>query len=317
MDLLHLVDRLEELVGSAQKMPIGSRAIVDRRRILDIVDQMRVAVPQEVREAQDMVSHRDDLFREAEEEARLIVARAEERAARMVEQHELTIAARARAEEIAQQAEARIEERIAEANREIQQRIEDSRQVADQQMEAADDYARELLARLEVQLQAFVRSVQSGISQLQTAPRPSAPGQEEARAATKTPEDGAGEPGAPTEVWSAAPPTDTGETSAAVDSQPDGGPRSEGGLDELMRDADRTDLGAGDAAPPPPAEPGVIDDFAMPQLDDEPFARPAGYADYADSPALEPRESSEPGAVRPDRPASIERHEDEGFSPRT
>ncbi len=82
MDLLHLVDRLEELVGSAQKMPIGSRAIVDRRRILDIVDQMRVAVPQEVRDAQEMVTQRDELYREAEEEARLIIARAEERAAR-------------------------------------------------------------------------------------------------------------------------------------------------------------------------------------------------------------------------------------------
>ena len=79
MDLLHLVDRLEELVGSAQKMPIGSRAIVDRRRILDIVDQMRVAVPQEVRDAQEMVTQRDELYREAEEEARLILARAEER----------------------------------------------------------------------------------------------------------------------------------------------------------------------------------------------------------------------------------------------
>ena len=86
MDLLHLVDRLEELVASAQKMPIGNRAILDRRRLLDVVDQMRIAVPQEVREAQDIVAHRDSIRREAEEEGRILLAQAEERASRLVEQ---------------------------------------------------------------------------------------------------------------------------------------------------------------------------------------------------------------------------------------
>ena len=80
MDLLHLVDRLEELVASAQKMPIGNRAIIDRRRLLDIIDQMRIAIPQEVREAQDIVAHREAIRREAEEEGRILVAQSEERA---------------------------------------------------------------------------------------------------------------------------------------------------------------------------------------------------------------------------------------------
>jgi hypothetical protein len=253
MDLLHLVDRLEELVGSAQKMPIGSRAIVDRRRILDIVDQMRVAVPQEVRDAQEMVSHRDDVFREAEEEARLIVARAEERAARMVEQHELTIAARRRAEEIAQDAEARLEERIAEANGEIQQRIEDSRKVADQQMEAADDYARELLIRLEGQLQAFVRSVQSGIAQLEGAPR-SAAASSRSEAAPQT-------------LLEPATSADRGDDDS-IWSQRDSDPEADAAREEELEDL----LHEADLDAPPPAEPGVIDDYAMPQLDDEPAA---------------------------------------------
>ncbi|MEI6136938.1 MAG: ATPase, partial [Chloroflexota bacterium] len=108
MDLLHLVDRLEELVASAQKMPIGNRAIIDRRRLLDVVDQMRIAVPQEVRDAQDIVAHRDAIRREAEEEGRILLAQAEERGARLVETHEITQSARHRAEEIAVEAEARL-----------------------------------------------------------------------------------------------------------------------------------------------------------------------------------------------------------------
>lgn len=266
MDLLHLVDRLEELVGSAQKMPIGSRAIVDRRRILDIVDQMRVAVPQEVREAQEMVAHRDELFREAEEEARLIVARAEERAARMVEQHELTIVARGRAEEIAKQAEARIEERIAEANDEIQQRIEDSRKVADQQMEAADEYARELLSRLEAQLQAFVRSVQSGISQLQTAPRGLDAEAREMMHASLSPGDEADDEALDDEWMDREPVDRDGEE-----------------LEDLLRPH-----GEIAPVPPPSSGPGVIDDFAMPQLDDQPSV--ASSRERSEQDATEGRE---------------------------
>lgn len=248
MDLLHLVDRLEELVGSAQKMPIGSRAIVDRRRILDIVDQMRVAVPQEVRDAQDMVTHRDDLYREAEEEARLIIARAEERASRLVEQNELTIAARARAEEIARQTEARIEERLAAANEEIEQRVQDSRRVADQQMEGADEYARQLLTRLEAQLQAFVRSVQSGISQLQA---PASPAD-----AYRPPATGAAD----------ADGYDDDDLDDADASRSEYEPDELDGdeLEDLLdRPEDELEMPEDDAAP------GVIDDFAMPQLDDE------------------------------------------------
>lgn len=180
MDLLHLVDRLEELVAEAQKMPIGNRVIIDRRRLLDLVDQMRVSVPQEVRDAQELVSDRDRIKRETEEESRLIIARAEEEVARRVDEHELTEVARSRAREIATEAEVRLEERIQQANDDIQRRIEESRHLARQQMQAADEYARELLQRLDRQLQAFVGSVQSGIEQLEPErelPPPPVPGE--------------------------------------------------------------------------------------------------------------------------------------------
>lgn len=171
MDLLHLVDRIEELLATAQKMPIGNRAIIDRRRMLDIIDQMRIAIPHEVREAQEIVARRDHVLREAEEDRRLIEAQAQERASRMVEAHEIAQAARARAEEIAREAERRLQDRIDEANRDIAQRIDESRLIAREQMRAADEYARDLLERLERQLGTFVKSVRSGIDQLEPTPQ--------------------------------------------------------------------------------------------------------------------------------------------------
>lgn len=167
MDLLHLVDRLEELIAEAQKMPIGNRVIIDRRRLLDMIDQMRISVPQEVREARELVSDRDRILRDAEEESSIIVARAEENAARLVEANAITEAARERAQEIADEAENRLTQRVEQANDDIQIRIEESRDLARQQMEAADSYALELLQRLDRQLQAFVGSVQAGIQQVE------------------------------------------------------------------------------------------------------------------------------------------------------
>ena len=245
MDLLHLVDRLEELVASAQKMPTGNRAIIDRRRLLDLVDQMRVAIPQEVREAQGLVAQRETLQREAEEEARIVVARAEEQAARLIDEHELTEASRQRANEIAAQAELRIEDRIADANRDVQARIDESRRLALQQMETADDYAKELLSRLERQLSAFSSSVRSGIEQLEE-PR----GGDPAITAELPAEDAAG-----------AAASGSGGEGAAAESlttmiTPDNGDQAEPAL------SGASIIAGGEA--------GIIDDLQHTRLDDDP-----------------------------------------------
>ncbi|RLT44197.1 MAG: hypothetical protein DWI58_01105 [Chloroflexi bacterium] len=270
MDLLHLVDRLEELVASAQKMPIGNRAIIDRRRLLDVVDQMRIAVPQEVRDAQDIVAHRDAIRREAEEEGRILLAQAEERGARLVETHEITQSARHRAEEIAVEAEARLEQRIAEANADIQQRIHESRQIAREQMSAADDYARELLQRLQRQLEAFVSSVRNGVDQLEpqaptlrrdmaAAPivRDAAPRQRDIDTRYVDPEF-AGDP-----PYDSAPARSAGRSPIPL--RRDGeGREDDAELENLLRPR------RGESAPPP----ALIDDFDNEPLDDDPLLAP-------------------------------------------
>ena len=276
MDLLHLVDRLEEIVASAQKMPIGSKAIVDRRRLLDVVDQMRVAIPQEVRDAQEMVARRDEQHREAEENARLVIAHAEDRAARMVEQHELTQAARKRAEEIAHVAEARLEERIQQANDDIEARVAESRRISGQQMDAADVYARDLLGRLDRQLLAFVRSVQSGLEQLQAPGHPEVPAPLAARPATTLADRSRFAPatetdGAPIvmddEHRNSADRDDDAYSPVRLrrdDPRGEDAPRDEELRDLLQRRTPRP------AVQPLEDAPGIIDDFAIPELDDQP-----------------------------------------------
>ena len=51
MDLLHLVDRLEELVGAAHRVPMSKKLLLDQQVLLELIDQIRVAIPKEVKEA--------------------------------------------------------------------------------------------------------------------------------------------------------------------------------------------------------------------------------------------------------------------------
>ena len=305
MDLLHLVDRLEELVASAQKMPIGNRAILDRRRLLDVVDQMRIAVPQEVREAQDIVAHREAIRREAEEEGRILLAQAEERGARMVETHEIAQTARRRAEEIANEAEARLEERIAEANADIQQRVQESRQIAREQMAAADQYARDLLLRLQRQLEAFVGSVRHGVEQLEPqspSPRRSADAApvaseslaREAAAHERAPESRESRESRRTESGPATSPDEAPLIDAA--SRP---LRSAARGPVPLRREDEGDEDLENLLRPrrrdtPQRPPTLIDDFELEPLDDDPLLSPR--RDDRDRDRRDRREGRDAGA---------------------
>ncbi|MBI52134.1 MAG: hypothetical protein CL779_02825 [Chloroflexi bacterium] len=166
MDLLHLVDKLEELVADSKKVPLGNRIMLPYDRILEIIDELRIAIPNDVREAEELVLNKSSLLRSAEEEAKLVISAAESKASTLMDEHEIVQSARLKADQIIQQGENNLKERINQANQEITKRIEDSRVLAQQEMGAADNYAKQLLERQDRQLQAFTSSVHNGLEQL-------------------------------------------------------------------------------------------------------------------------------------------------------
>ena len=102
MDILHLVDRLEELFNESRPIPLTHNVIVDEDRMLDLIDQMRVAIPDEVKKAQQVLSQRDRLMAQAQEEANRTLTLAREKSEGLVEQSAIAEAARIRAREIEQ-----------------------------------------------------------------------------------------------------------------------------------------------------------------------------------------------------------------------
>jgi vacuolar-type H+-ATPase subunit H len=106
MDILHLVDRLEELFNASRTLPFTRNAVVDEDKMLDIIDQMRVTIPNEVKQAQQVLAQRDRVLAQAQEEANRIVALAREKAEQLVEHESVVKNALSRADQILSQARA-------------------------------------------------------------------------------------------------------------------------------------------------------------------------------------------------------------------
>ena len=159
-------------MGEARRLPIGSGVVIDRRRLLDLIDQMRVAVPSEVREAQEILAQRQEFLAKAQEEAGAIIADAERRLEERLQENEVVKAAAERGRELLRDAEDRISTMIKQAEEEARERRDQAERVASEQMVEADRYALETLKKLENQLGAFLSSVRAGIESLEGSPQP-------------------------------------------------------------------------------------------------------------------------------------------------
>lgn len=105
VDILYLVDRLEELVGVGKRVPFSGRVMVEEEQFLALVDQLRIAVPNEIKQAQRVIREREHIIAEAQEEASRILDAARKRAEYFVSQEGILNEARQQAEAILAQAE--------------------------------------------------------------------------------------------------------------------------------------------------------------------------------------------------------------------
>jgi len=144
IDILYLVDRLETVLNAGQRVPFTNKIMVDERECLDIVDQMRIVVPEEIKQARRVSQDRDRITGQAQEEAERILARAQEQADRMMDEQGLLDRAHDREREIVEEAETH------------------GQQIRDD----AEQYALEILEDLNRRLGGVLNQVQGGIEAL-------------------------------------------------------------------------------------------------------------------------------------------------------
>jgi cell division septum initiation protein DivIVA len=104
-DIYHLIDRLERLLNESWRMPLSTFLVINEDDFLDIVDQMRTAIPQEIKQGEKIQAERERIVAQAEEEAERIVHLAQDDASKLIEGHELIVAAEQRADTVLQRAQ--------------------------------------------------------------------------------------------------------------------------------------------------------------------------------------------------------------------
>ena len=152
MDILHVIDRLESLVTSSKSLPILRKVLVDEQRFLDLIDQMRVAVPEDVREAHQVMQEKDSLLNQAVAEARRITEAAEVEVRTKVQETEVVKAAQRKAKEI-----------VAEAEQAAQSILADALAEASRSKEEANQYVGDTLRKLDAQLTTLQEGIRKGI----------------------------------------------------------------------------------------------------------------------------------------------------------
>ena len=119
--------------------------IVDEDRMLDLIDQMRVSIPEEVKKAQQILAQRDRMIAQAEEEANRRLNLARDRSSELVERDQVVQVAYAQAEQI--KAQAHLD--------------------GDTIRREADQYVLETLRNLEMEMERSITQVRNGIRTLQ------------------------------------------------------------------------------------------------------------------------------------------------------
>ncbi len=100
MSLLDLIEQLEEEVDQSQKALFSSMHKMDPDRILEIVEDMRAELPQEIQQARQMLLDKQRILDDAQMQAEHILSHARLRAEQLCEQDQIVVAAKERANEL-------------------------------------------------------------------------------------------------------------------------------------------------------------------------------------------------------------------------
>lgn len=151
-ELFDLIDRIETSVRDAKPIPLSGSVRVEREEFLDLIGQLRAALPEELRAARWMVREREAFIARTNEKAKAIVERARTQAEEMVA--ESTILAEA----------------VEEANALVRRAEGEARRI---RLEAEDTAERDL-EQLEVLFTNLVKQVRAARAEFHRA-RPAPP----------------------------------------------------------------------------------------------------------------------------------------------
>ncbi len=130
MDIAARIQQLEEMITEAKSMPLSASVLVNREEVLELIQEMRASLPEEVKQARWVVKDREQLISKARKDAERLIKQALEEQARLTAQEEV------------------VKQSVKEAERILAEAREQARQI---RLEA-EDYMDQKLAAFEATL---------------------------------------------------------------------------------------------------------------------------------------------------------------------
>ncbi|MCL1830902.1 MAG: ATPase [Oscillospiraceae bacterium] len=103
------LDRIDDLLEEAWNLPFtGGKRMIDVEKIRNLLDEVRLNLPQEIKDAKNIVADREEILKDANIEAENLIKAAEDRARKMISEQQIVISARERANEIVTDAHSKV-----------------------------------------------------------------------------------------------------------------------------------------------------------------------------------------------------------------
>ncbi|HHU61565.1 MAG: ATPase [Bacillota bacterium] len=146
VNLLVLIEQLESLIERAPEVPLTGKVLINTDELFDLIDIIRVAIPEEVKRAEVVSSEKEKLIKEGKAQAERLVAKAEEYATQLVSTSEIHRQAQEESEAI----------------------LEESNQRAKEIREGAKDYAMQIFSNLQEALEKTLNVVEKSKEELKS-----------------------------------------------------------------------------------------------------------------------------------------------------
>ncbi len=104
LEVIGLIDELEDIVEAASGLPLSSKVMVDKGEVLEILTNIRILLPDEVKQASYINEEKERILVEAKRKADYIIEEAENKLESLVDEDGITKEANLRAEEIVEKA---------------------------------------------------------------------------------------------------------------------------------------------------------------------------------------------------------------------
>ena len=176
-EVMELIEELYGMVTDAWSVPLGNdKCIVEREKILEILDEIKTALPVELSEAKRLVSARNEFINNAKREAESIRNQAEERARQLVDEQEIVRIARAKSSELMAETESKVNQLRQASAQFCSQSLQDTEAAISAALTATDAAISNALSKV----QATRSGVQKALGGKPAAPiAPAAPAQDQ------------------------------------------------------------------------------------------------------------------------------------------